>query len=49
MGPEGGSGGGQVVVEGTPEAVAQSEISHTGRWLARALNVRRERAAEVVA
>ncbi len=49
MGPEGGSGGGQVVVAGTPEAVTQSELSHTGRWLARALSARRERAAEVMA
>jgi len=49
MGPEGGSGGGQIVVEGTPETVAQSELSHTGRWLARALAMRRERSAAVVA
>ncbi len=49
MGPEGGSVGGQVVVAGTPEAITQSELSHTGRWLARALNARRERAAEVLA
>jgi excinuclease ABC subunit A len=33
MGPEGGSGGGQVVVEGTPEDVAACEGSHTGRFL----------------
>ncbi len=49
MGPEGGSGGGQVVVAGTPETVAQSELSHTARWLARSLNARPERASEVVA
>jgi excinuclease ABC subunit A len=49
MGPEGGSGGGQVVVAGTPEAITQSALSHTGRWLARALNARRERTAEVLA
>ena len=34
MGPEGGSGGGLVVAEGTPEDVAQVEASHTGRYLA---------------
>ncbi len=34
MGPEGGSGGGMVVAEGTPEQVAQSPGSHTGRFLA---------------
>ncbi len=37
MGPEGGSGGGSVVVQGTPEAVAACEDSHTGRYLARLL------------
>lgn len=34
MGPEGGSGGGQVVAAGTPEQVAQSGTSHTGHYLA---------------
>ncbi|TIC86568.1 excinuclease ABC subunit UvrA [Nocardioides sp. GY 10127] len=34
MGPEGGSGGGTVVVEGTPEKVAATPESHTGRFLA---------------
>ncbi|MFC8503536.1 excinuclease ABC subunit UvrA [Pedococcus sp. NPDC057267] len=34
MGPEGGSGGGLVIAEGTPEEVAQVEASHTGRFLA---------------
>jgi excinuclease ABC subunit A len=33
MGPEGGSGGGKVVVAGTPEDVAAHEGSHTGRFL----------------
>ncbi len=33
LGPEGGSGGGQIIAEGTPEAVAQSPNSHTGRFL----------------
>lgn len=33
MGPEGGSGGGTVVVEGTPEDVANCEASHTGQYL----------------
>nr|WP_311836250.1 excinuclease ABC subunit UvrA [Cellulomonas fimi] len=37
MGPEGGSGGGRVVAEGTPERVAAAEGSHTGRFLAEAL------------
>jgi excinuclease ABC subunit A len=34
MGPEGGAGGGMVVVAGTPEDVAAHEGSHTGRYLA---------------
>ena len=33
MGPEGGSGGGMVVAQGTPEQVAAVEASHTGRFL----------------
>ncbi|MDA7418596.1 excinuclease ABC subunit UvrA [Xenophilus arseniciresistens] len=37
MGPEGGAGGGQVVVAGTPEDVAACEASHTGRYLRRLL------------
>ncbi|ADG74844.1 excinuclease ABC, A subunit [Cellulomonas flavigena DSM 20109] len=36
MGPEGGSGGGTVVAEGTPEHVATVPESHTGRFLAEA-------------
>ena len=38
LGPEGGSGGGQIVAEGTPETVAASPKSHTGHYLARALS-----------
>ena len=34
LGPEGGDGGGTVVVEGTPETVAATSQSHTGRFLA---------------
>ncbi|QGG41284.1 excinuclease ABC subunit UvrA [Aeromicrobium yanjiei] len=33
MGPEGGSGGGLLVAEGTPEDIAKSPESHTGRFL----------------
>jgi len=33
LGPEGGSGGGQVVAAGTPEQVAATPGSHTGRYL----------------
>ncbi|MET0340837.1 MAG: excinuclease ABC subunit UvrA [Polyangiales bacterium] len=34
LGPEGGERGGRVIAEGTPEAVARSTASHTGRFLA---------------
>ncbi|MEZ5322866.1 MAG: excinuclease ABC subunit UvrA [Microthrixaceae bacterium] len=34
LGPEGGSGGGSIVVEGPPELVAKTPESHTGRFLA---------------
>src|SRR5690606_2113981 len=37
LGPEGGSGGGRLVAEGTPEQVAQVEGSHTGHYLAQTL------------
>jgi excinuclease ABC subunit A len=33
MGPEGGSGGGYVVAEGTPEQVAKVNESYTGKFL----------------
>jgi excinuclease ABC subunit A len=37
MGPEGGSGGGQIVATGTPEEIAANPASHTGHWLAHVL------------
>jgi len=43
LGPEGGSGGGQVVAMGRPEDIAKVEDSHTGRWLAPLLNKPRAR------
>ncbi|GJD53178.1 UvrABC system protein A [Methylobacterium crusticola] len=33
MGPEGGDGGGRIVAQGTPEAIARAKGSHTGRFL----------------
>jgi excinuclease ABC subunit A len=38
MGPDGGSGGGQVVVVGTPETVMKCKESHTGQALVPILN-----------
>ncbi|HKC95512.1 MAG TPA: hypothetical protein VKB81_15950, partial [Nitrospira sp.] len=40
LGPEGGEAGGQIVAEGRPEQVAKVESSHTGTYLARALEGR---------
>ncbi|MDA0259288.1 MAG: excinuclease ABC subunit UvrA [Actinobacteria bacterium] len=37
LGPEGGSGGGVVVAEGTPEIVAKNKASYTGTFLAASL------------
>ena len=34
LGPEGGSGGGTLVCEGTPEEICQCEVSYTGQYLA---------------
>ena len=33
LGPEGGSGGGEIIAEGTPEQVAKVKKSHTGHFL----------------
>ena len=38
LGPEGGSGGGTIVAEGTPEDVSKVEASHTGFFLNEILN-----------
>ncbi|HSU48655.1 MAG TPA: excinuclease ABC subunit UvrA [Arthrobacter sp.] len=37
LGPDGGSGGGQIVAAGTPEQVAKSSTSYTGKFLAEIL------------
>ncbi len=37
LGPEGGDGGGQIVVQGTPEQVLRCQESYTGRYLAKLL------------
>jgi excinuclease ABC subunit A len=38
LGPEGGDGGGRIIAEGAPEAVAANKFSHTGRYLRAALD-----------
>jgi len=37
LGPEGGDKGGEIVVTGTPEEVAEHPTSHTGRYLKQVL------------
>ncbi|MDN5848752.1 MAG: excinuclease ABC subunit UvrA, partial [Nitrococcus sp.] len=43
LGPEGGDGGGRIVGTGTPEAIADVQQSHTGRFLKPLLAPRRTR------
>ena len=40
MGPEGGEGGGRVIAEGTPEEVAVSKISYTGKYIKKGLKLK---------
>ena len=40
LGPEGGAGGGQIIAQGTPEQIAKSKASFTGRYLAPLLDRR---------
>ncbi len=42
LGPEGGSGGGQIIATGTPEQVAELAHSHTGRFLKPMLKAKRK-------
>jgi excinuclease ABC subunit A len=37
LGPEGGSGGGKIVAQGTPEDIVRVKKSYTGQYLARHL------------
>jgi excinuclease ABC subunit A len=45
LGPEGGDGGGRIIAQGTPEDIAASETSFTGRYLRDVLGKRVRRAA----
>lgn len=42
LGPEGGSGGGQIIAEGTPEQLAKAKGSHTGKFLKSVLKAGKE-------
>jgi excinuclease ABC subunit A len=45
LGPEGGDAGGEIVVAGTPEQVAVTAASHTGRYLSKVIGNRPARSA----
>jgi excinuclease ABC subunit A len=45
LGPEGGSGGGMIIAEGTPEDVASMTQSYTGHFLADVLKLAKQRSA----
>lgn len=49
LGPEGGDKGGQIIATGTPEKVAKSEKSYTGRYLKPILERDRKRMDKVIA
>lgn len=40
LGPEGGSGGGQIIAQGTPEQVAKNKKSHTGTYIKQVLEAK---------
>ncbi|KRN76194.1 excinuclease ABC subunit UvrA [Weissella minor] len=44
LGPEGGAGGGQIVATGTPEKIAKTEASYTGKYLGPIMDRDRKRA-----
>ncbi|QAS53728.1 excinuclease ABC subunit UvrA [Halobacillus litoralis] len=46
LGPEGGDNGGRIIADGTPEHVAEQEISYTGRYLKPVLERDRKRMEE---
>ena len=41
LGPEGGSGGGEIVAEGAPEQVSRSKASYTGKYLKKILKTKK--------
>ena len=49
LGPEGGKAGGRILVEGTPEVVAEHPESHTGRFLKLELETSRSFSAQIAA
>ncbi|HEV3140382.1 MAG TPA: hypothetical protein VGY57_07710, partial [Vicinamibacterales bacterium] len=49
LGPEGGVGGGKIIAEGTPEAVAANPQSATGKFLGDVLDQKRQRGRKTAA
>jgi excinuclease ABC subunit A len=49
LGPEGGKAGGRILIEGTPEAVAEHAESHTGRFLKLELETSRAFSSQIAA
>ena len=49
LGPEGGDKGGHVIATGTPEQVARTAASHTGRYLRPVLGIAASEATDVPA
>ncbi|WP_339770266.1 excinuclease ABC subunit UvrA [uncultured Paraglaciecola sp.] len=47
LGPEGGSGGGQIIAQGTPEEVCEVEVSHTARFLKPLLSNKKKELTDV--
>ncbi|MFN9729411.1 MAG: excinuclease ABC subunit UvrA [Pseudomonadota bacterium] len=45
LGPEGGDRGGTILATGTPEEIARAQESHTGRFLAPVLGIKRRKVA----
>ncbi len=45
IGPEGGSGGGLIVAKGTPEQITQETKSHTGKFLKKYVQTKKEKSA----
>jgi excinuclease ABC subunit A len=49
LGPEGGEEGGRLIATGTPEQIAATESSHTGRFLAESLPAQEAKARKPAA
>ncbi|TKJ39710.1 excinuclease ABC subunit A [candidate division LCP-89 bacterium B3_LCP] len=48
LGPEGGDEGGRIIARGTPESLAKSELSYTGRFLRQQLHIGKPAEEELI-